>query len=115
MVGITDFVCSILPSNNGSLLSADTGNDLEAFAFLIIGVACAFLLLFLIYKLILKIGAKNVSGKSVVSDNATETENDVNYNSAKDEEIIAAITAAIAMAESEDSGLKFRVVAFKRI
>ena len=48
MVGITDFVCSILPSNNGSLLSADTGNDLEAFAFLIIGVACAFLLLFLI-------------------------------------------------------------------
>ena len=32
-----------------------------------------------------------------------------------DEELIAVITAAIAMAESEDSGMKFRVVSFKRI
>lgn len=30
-----------------------------------------------------------------------------------DEEVIAAITAAIAMAESENSGMKFRVVSFK--
>ncbi|MBO7195886.1 MAG: OadG family protein [Clostridia bacterium] len=32
-----------------------------------------------------------------------------------DGEIIAVIAAAIAMAESEDSGMKFRVVSFKRI
>ena len=31
-----------------------------------------------------------------------------------DEEIVAVIAAAIAMAESEESGLKFRVVSFKR-
>ena len=31
-----------------------------------------------------------------------------------DDEVIAAIAAAIAMAESESSGLKFRVVSFKR-
>ena len=32
-----------------------------------------------------------------------------------DGEIIAVIAAAIAMAESEDSGMKFRVVSFKRV
>ena len=31
-----------------------------------------------------------------------------------DEEIVAVIAAAIAMAESESSGVKFRVVSFKR-
>jgi len=31
-----------------------------------------------------------------------------------DEEIVAVIAAAIAMAESENTGLKFRVVSFKR-
>ena len=34
--------------------------------------------------------------------------------SSSGDEIIAAIAAAIAMAESESSGLKFRVVSFKR-
>lgn len=33
---------------------------------------------------------------------------------AQDEEIVAAIAAAIAMAESESDGIKFRVVSFKR-
>ena len=33
---------------------------------------------------------------------------------AEDEEIVAAIAAAIAMAESESDGVKFRVVSFKR-
>jgi hypothetical protein len=32
-----------------------------------------------------------------------------------DEEIVAVIAAAIAMAESESNGLKFRVVSFRRI
>ena len=34
--------------------------------------------------------------------------------STQDEEIVAAIAAAIAMAESESDGIKFRVVSFKR-
>ena len=34
--------------------------------------------------------------------------------SSNDEEIVAVIAAAIAMAESESDGIKFRVVSFKR-
>ena len=34
--------------------------------------------------------------------------------SSADEEIVAAITAAIAMAESESDGIKFRVVSFRK-
>ena len=34
--------------------------------------------------------------------------------SSADEEVVAAIAAAIAMAESESNGIKFRVVSFKR-
>jgi len=32
-----------------------------------------------------------------------------------DDEVVAAIAAAIAMAESESSGMKFRVVSFRRV
>ena len=35
-------------------------------------------------------------------------------NTASDDEIVAVIAAAIAAAESESSGLKFRVVSFRR-
>ena len=36
------------------------------------------------------------------------------YNYSDDSEIVAVIAAAIAMAESDNEGLKFRVVSFKR-
>ena len=39
----------------------------------------------------------------------------VENKNALDEEIVAVIAAAIAMAESESNGLKFRVVSFRRI
>ncbi len=38
----------------------------------------------------------------------------VSYEQTNEEEIIAVIAAAIAMAESEGDGLKFRVVSFNR-
>ena len=38
----------------------------------------------------------------------------VTVSKSNDEEIVAAIAAAIAMAESESDGIKFRVVSFKR-
>jgi hypothetical protein len=38
----------------------------------------------------------------------------VTVSKTNDEEIVAAIAAAIAMAESESDGIKFRVVSFKR-
>ena len=49
--------------------------------------------------------------KEEVVENATAA---VVENNASDDEIIAVIAAAIAMAESESDGLKFRVVSFKR-
>ena len=39
---------------------------------------------------------------------------DVDENAGLNGEIVAAIAAAIAMAESESSGIKFRVVSFRR-
>ena len=36
-------------------------------------------------------------------------------SSPSDEEIVAVISAAIAMAESEENGVKFKVVSFRRI
>ena len=38
----------------------------------------------------------------------------VTVSKTNDEEIVAVIAAAIAMAESESDGIKFRVVSFKR-
>ena len=49
----------------------------------------------------------------VAEDVGTATANTV--QSTADEEIVAVIAAAIAMAESENSGLKFKVVSFRRI
>ena len=53
--------------------------------------------------------------KSTIPDQEiTEEPVRVFYASA-DEEIVAVISAAIAMAESENSGLKFKVVSFRRV
>ena len=38
-----------------------------------------------------------------------------NINTKKDEEIVAVIAAASAMAESESNGVKFKVVSFRRV
>ncbi len=49
------------------------------------------------------------------SDTSDTTEIAPNDTSSADEEIVAVITAAVAMAEAESDGLKFRVVSFRRI
>ena len=49
------------------------------------------------------------SNPNIDSSSDAETNIDSDEN-----EVIAAITAAIAMAEAESNGLKFRVVSFKR-
>lgn len=43
-----------------------------------------------------------------------EVEQTAPSNASKDEELVAVIAAAIAAAESENSGVKFRVVSFTR-
>ena len=56
---------------------------------------------------------KKKSNKSADAEDVTLTAAPVKVNTANDE-IVAVIAAAIAMAESENNGLKFRVVSFKR-
>lgn len=53
---------------------------------------------------------KNTETASVVIPEKVERTDRVN-----DEEIIAVITAAVAMAESENTGMKFRVVSFRKV
>ena len=60
-----------------------------------------------------KANAENKS-EDIASDTAV-VEEGVNAVANNDEEIIAVIAAAIAMAESESNGLKFKVVSFRRI
>lgn len=60
-----------------------------------------------------KANAENKS-EDIASDTAV-VEEGVSAVANNDEEIIAVIAAAIAMAESESNGLKFKVVSFRRI
>lgn len=67
---------------------------------------------FYIYKTKFANNSKNIEQNDEVAD--VTPKNNVDDNGL-DEEIVAVIAAAIAMAESESSGLKFRVVSFRRI
>lgn len=86
-----------------------TGNDTTL---LIIVAICAIIaIIYHIYK--------NKTGTSSAVEPNTQSENEedvtANMSANNDEEIIAVIAAAIAMAESESDGLKFKVVSFRRI
>ncbi len=86
-------------------------------AMVLIGMATIFSVLCLLwgclslFKLVFHDLPAKKAAKAVVVD---ETPVAVVENTTSDDEIIAVIAAAIAMAESEDSGSKFRVVSFKR-
>lgn len=78
-------------------------------------VLCLLWLFLYLFKLVFHdLPAKKSAKKNVVQIvSPVEKSND---RSAPDEdEIIAVITAAIAMAESENSGMKFRVVSFRKV
>lgn len=60
-----------------------------------------------------KANAENKDGD--IADDTAVVEEGVSAVANDDEEIIAVIAAAIAMAESESNGLKFKVVSFRRI
>ena len=86
----------------------------------LIGIATVFSVLGLlwaclsVFKIVFHDMAKNKTAKIVPDTTVTEeVAAPVVYNG-NDDEIIAAIAAAIAMAESEVSGAKFRVVSFRR-
>lgn len=83
-----------------------------------IGILTVFCVLTLIWvalilfeKVFTKLPHEEKKKEEVVVTPATEA---TSVEQTSDEEIIAVLAAAIAMAESESDGLKFRVVSFKR-
>ena len=88
-------------------------------AMLFLGMAAVFLVLLLLwlflvlFKLVFHDLPNRRKAKKVEPAPVKVTET-ITKEASNDEELIAVISAAIAMAESDDSGLKFRVVSFKR-
>ncbi len=120
MFGIEDFSKPIIDYGN---FQVDMLGDalLYGGAVMLIGVAtvfsvlCALWLCLYIFRIFFhdlpeKRAAKNKVELTPVIEEKVHPETSNN-----DEEIVAVIAAAIAMAESEHSGMKFKVVSFKRI
>ena len=115
MFGIGDFFGSILNVHSCSVLSVNGDSDSLPALIAMLSVIGVAIVCFIIYKVILTQGTKKRTDKNAASTLAGVTENAAEPGEAEDAEIVAVIAAAIAMAESENSGLKFRVVSFKRI
>ena len=111
-----------ITKNDYSSSIINTKGFLETLGFggqmLLLGVATVFAVLAIIWLclLIFKVAFQGASGK----EKAKPAPAPVVVEAApapvatQDEEIVAVIAAAIAMAESESSGIKFKVVSFKR-
>lgn len=87
-----------------------TAND-DAIMWIVLAIGAILAICFYIFK------NKNAgTTESKIDAEDLEATNEASYSGANnDEEIIAVIAAAIAMAESESDGLKFKVVSFRRI
>ena len=85
---------------------------------LLLGMATVFSVLIIIWisLIVLKFFLHDVPAAKEAQKNAAPapTVEAPVVKTASDDEIVAVIAAAIAMAESESSGLKFRVVSFRR-
>lgn len=109
-----------------ALDEVNTSEKLETFAdklsyggtMLLIGILTVFsvLLIIMISLFAFKYFFHDLAKKSNTTQKPEKIEipESVYASSSQDEEIVAAIAAAIAMAESESDGIKFRVVSFKR-
>ncbi len=85
---------------------------------LLLGIGAVFSVLLIIYLCLLIF--KAVFSKSSKKEKKVEVAPVVatpiqTVNTSQNEEIVAVIAAAIAMAEAEGSGVKFRVVSFRRV
>ena len=118
MFGVTDFTAPII-----NYSSFDPSQLVTALGFggaiLLIGMVTIFAVLALLWLCLIifkfafhdlpekkaKKAAAEVQTEEVVTESASQSSED---------EIIAVIAAAIAMAESESSGVKFNVVSFKK-
>ena len=119
MFGIEDFSKPLIDYSNFDFSQL---KDVLVFggSVVLIGMATIFAVLTIlwaflaVFKLVFKNADKKESKKAAkaTAGNVEKTEDNTN---ADQNEIIAVIAAAIAMAESENSDLKFRVVSFKRV
>ena len=115
MFGVEEFSQKIVTSFSGSEIGTAA---LFGGSMVLIGMLTIFLVLCIIWACLalFKVVFQNISEKktesAVVVEEAPVAAPVQTVSS--DDEIVAVIAAAIAMAESENSGLKFRVVSFKR-
>ena len=84
---------------------------------LLIGMLAVFAVLFVIYLslVLFKFCFKEKSAKKTAEPVVTAPATPAVTTYSNDEEIVAVISAAIAMAESEAGGKQFRVVSFRRV
>lgn len=83
----------------------------------LIGMVAIFAVLFIIYLslVIFKLCFKNASKSDKIEQPIQAPAPAVVQANPTDEEIVAVMAAAIAIAESEGTGAKFRVVSFRRV
>lgn len=81
----------------------------------IFAVLCILWLCLTVFKLVFHDLPKKRSAKRKAAPVITTPEHVVDVSSPDEGELVAVIAAAIAMAESDNSGMKFRVVSFKRV
>ena len=120
MFGIEDFSKPIIDFANFDISQLGTAL-LFGLSMLAIGMITVFAVLGLLWLCIYlfrlffhELPAKKAAKRAAAAPTAVvERTEEVATHS--DEEIVAVIAAAIAMAESEHSGMKFRVVSFRRV
>ena len=120
MFGIFDFTKPIVDFSNFEF--SQLGEALLfGGAITLIGMLTVFAVLSLLwlcligFKFVFKKIEENRASKKAASTVANTVDSDDKLNEATEGEIVAVIAAAIAMAESENSGLKFKVVSFRRV
>ena len=120
MFGIEDFSKPIVDFSNFDVSQL---SDALIFggAIVLIGMATVFAVLCLlwIFLIIFKVVFHDLPGrtpkKAKVVENIDATDRSSDVIPVENGEIVAVLAAAVAIAESENSGMKFRVVSFKRV
>ena len=79
----------------------------------VFSVLCILWLFLVVFKLVFHDLPKNKKPKKATLTPVEENKETIKTTN-NDEELIAVISAAIAMAEGDDSGMKFKVVSFRR-
>lgn len=118
-----NFLLAITENNYGTenLLGSFSFGEVLGFGvqMLLIGMATVFAVLCIIWLclILFKLAFHDLPDKRKATKNKAETAEAIDVShvaSTDDSEIVAVIAAAIAMAESESTDTKFRVVSFKR-